>query len=74
MDEQIYIADISFAEQFLHENQDYEVCELICLGCRQRWIGAYPKRNLLKDMECQCGAKGLIVKTGQTIEVEDERN
>lgn len=49
-------------------NKPHEVAELICLGCHSRWIGAY--HGLLKDAVCECGAKGLIIKTGQTIEEE----
>ena len=55
-------------------NQKYEVCELICLKCLDRWVGVFPSANALKDMECQCGAKGSIIKTGQTLpELPDER-
>lgn len=50
----------------------YEVAELICLGCYSRWIGVYRQDSPLKDLECECGAKGLIIKTGQTIESEGE--
>lgn len=48
-------------------NTEHEVAELICLGCRKRWIGVYPTSSPLKDAECECGAVGLIIKTGQTI-------
>lgn len=58
------------AKQRQYEEQEHEVAELICLGCRKRWIGVYPSAFLLKDAECECGAVGLIIKTGQTIEVE----
>lgn len=51
----------------IHENQEHEVAELICLKCLNRWIGVYPSKALLKDAECECGAIGFIVKTGQTI-------
>lgn len=50
------------------EHQPHEVCELICLYCKKRWIGVYPQSLLLKDIECKCGAKGLVIKTGQTIQ------
>ena len=46
--------------------KNYEIAELICLKCFDRWIGVY---NLpLKELECKCGARGYIIKTGQTIE------
>ena len=54
------------------ENQPYEVAELICLGCHQRWIGVYPVSTTLKELECKCGTVGLVIKTGQTILGVDE--
>lgn len=48
-------------------SDEYEVCELMCLKCLDRWVGVFPSENALKDMECQCGAKGYIIKTGQTL-------
>lgn len=45
----------------------HEVNELICLKCLHRWIGVYPKQTLLKNFECQCGAVGFVIKTGQTL-------
>lgn len=53
------------------KNMPHEVAELICLKCHERWIGAYPKTTLLKDLECKCGAVGYVIKTGQTIESEE---
>ena len=50
------------------DNQPHEVSELICLKCLHRWIGVYPAKTLLKELECRCGAVGYVIKTGQTIE------
>lgn len=52
---------------FIEENIEHEVAELICLNCHQRWIGVYPSEVPLKDIECKCGVKGLVIKTGQTL-------
>ena len=52
----------------INRNKEHEVAELICLKCLQRWIGVFPTSVPLKDAECECGAKGFIIKTGQTIE------
>ncbi len=52
----------------INMNKEHEVAELICLKCLNRWIGVYPTSVPLKDAECECGAKGFIIKTGQTIE------
>ena len=54
---------------------EHEVSELICLKCLNRWIGVYPKQTLLANFECQCGAVGFVIKTGQTLpESEDTGN
>ncbi len=55
----------------IEDNQPHEVAELICLNCHKRWIGVYPQKTLLKDLECKCGETGLVIKTGQTLGVED---
>lgn len=54
-------------------NSPHEVAELICLGCRKRWIGVYRANLPLKDMECKCGRVGSIIKTGQTL-FDEEAN
>lgn len=46
---------------------EHEVAELICLKCLHRRITVYPVTTLLGDMECECGAVGFLVKTGQTL-------
>lgn len=53
-------------------NLPHEVAELICLKCLHRWIGVYPQSTLLKDLECKCGEVGYVIKTGQTIESEEQ--
>ena len=52
----------------IEEYTPHEVAELICLKCNTRWIGVYPQNTLLKDIECKCGEKGLVIKTGQTLD------
>ena len=56
----------------IEKNLPHEVSELICLKCYSRWIGVYPQETLLKKLECKCGAVGFVIKTGQTIERDDE--
>lgn len=61
----------------IEANLPHEVAELMCLKCLYRWIGVYPQETLLKDIECKCGAIGYVIKTGQTIDEEqnlDESN
>ncbi len=52
----------------IEERLPHEVSELICLKCLDRWIGVYPEKTLLKDIECKCGAVGFVIKTGQTLD------
>lgn len=56
----------------LIDYKPHEISELICLKCLHRWIGVYPEELLLKDIKCKCGEIGYVIKTGQTIETEDE--
>jgi hypothetical protein len=49
----------------------HEVAELICLKCLHRWIGVYPESVPLKEIECTCGYKGYVIKTGQTLRGEE---
>ena len=48
---------------------EYEIAELICLKCKKRWIGVFPTTLLLKDIECTCGEKGYVIKTGQSLDI-----
>jgi hypothetical protein len=50
----------------------HEVAELVCLKCLHRWIGVYPENVLLKEIECTCGKRGFVIKTGQLL--KDEMN
>lgn len=54
----------------IESNMEHEVAELICLKCLDRWIGVYPSKTPLKQLECKCGAIGCVIKTGQTLESE----
>lgn len=50
-------------EAYLH----HEISEVVCLKCLKRWIAVYPSKTLLKELQCQCGEIGFVIKTGQTI-------
>ena len=52
------------------KSMPHEVAELMCIKCGKRWIGVYPEKCLLKDIECMCGEVGYVIKTGQTLEEE----
>jgi TPP-dependent 2-oxoacid decarboxylase len=52
---------------YIEDDTEYEVAELICLKCLNRWIGVYPSELPLKDIKCKCGEVGYVIKTGQTL-------
>lgn len=49
------------------EDQPHIVQELMCLNCKDRWIAVFPEKTLLKNLICNCGAKGNIIGTGQVL-------
>lgn len=51
----------------IEANLPHEVSELICLKCLSRWIGVYPSSTQLKEIQCKCGEKGYVIKTGQSL-------
>jgi TPP-dependent 2-oxoacid decarboxylase len=59
---------------YIEDDTEYEVAELICLKCLNRWIGVYPSELPLKDIECTCGEVGYVIKTGQTLPDVDVKN
>ena len=55
------------------KNLAHEVSELICIKCYHRWIAAYPEVCRLKNLQCPCcNESGFVIKTGQTLDNEDE--
>ena len=61
------LTNIDIARKYTSCNKEHEVSEVICLKCLHRWIAVYPSDTLLKELECECGEVGYVVKTGQTI-------
>ena len=60
-------------EDLLLVRMPHEVSEVICLKCLHRWIAVMPEGTLLKDIECPlCGPVQSVIKTGQTLEVDDD--
>lgn len=62
------IIDFREVQDKLTENEPHEVAELMCVKCFHRYIGVYPQKTYLKDLECEKCGRGFIVKTGQTLE------
>lgn len=63
-------------EEFEDEEQSWwDVSEVICVKCLERWIAVRPTHTMLKDMECpRCKYTGSTIETGQEfyMEYEDE--
>lgn len=52
----------------INENAPHKVSEVICIGCKKRWIAVRPIGVLLKDIECpQCHERGYVIETGEEI-------
>jgi hypothetical protein len=52
----------------IEENMPHKVSEVICIGCKYRWIAVRPTDTLLKDLECpQCGKQWFVIETGEII-------
>ena len=54
-------------DKLIQKTRGYEVSELICLKCLNRAIHVYNMKTPLKDLECECGEVGYLIKTGQSI-------
>lgn len=52
----------------INENEPHCVSELICVRCGKRWIGVYPEKTWLKEIECENCGTGFVIKTGQDLE------
>lgn len=52
----------------IEANQAHCVAELICVRCGKRWIGVWPEKTLLKELECENCGPGFVIKTGQDVE------
>lgn len=49
--------------------QPHCVAEVMCINCKNRWIGVFPQIVLLKEIFCDyCEKTGYIIKTGQELE------
>jgi hypothetical protein len=43
-----------------------EMPELMCLKCFNRWTASHSEmQSQLKNVKCQCGETGYVIKTGQ---------
>lgn len=65
--------DVSDAED---TEESWDISEVLCCKCFERWIAVRPSVTLLKDLECpRCKFTGAVVETGQELyyeEIEDD--
>ena len=53
----------------IEEKMPHTVSEVICIGCKHRWIAVRPEITLLKDLECpECEKVGFVIETGQSLD------
>lgn len=57
----------------IEENVPHRISEVICLKCLHRWVAVRPETTLLKILECQCGAVGFVIETGELIVNDEEK-
>lgn len=54
---------------FMDAKTNYVVSEVICIGCKHRFISTRPEDTLLSMLECSgCGEVGFTIETGQVID------
>ena len=55
-------------EDYVAEHTPHCTAELICINCKERWIGVWPEQVPLKDLSCPyCRQRGFIITTGQFL-------
>jgi len=53
----------------IEKNMPHKISEVVCLKCLRRWIAVMPEKTLLKSLECLCGDNGVIIETGENIDL-----
>lgn len=54
----------------INDNQPHKVSEVICIGCKYRWLAVRPTKTLLKDLECpRCSKQGYVIETGEIVDI-----
>ena len=68
-----------YPEEIQEQSQDdddeesiyWDVSEVMCCKCFERWIAVRPSSTLLKDIECpRCKFTGATIETGQEFDME----
>lgn len=57
----------------INQNKPHCAAELICVRCGKRWVGVWPEKTLLKELECENCGSGFVIKTGQDMEESECR-
>ena len=52
---------------YMDDSFPYQISEVICISCKERFICSRPEEILLKNLECKCGAMGFIIETGEDL-------
>ena len=70
---EIYPDEVEAEENEEEEGEIFwDVSELICVKCLERWIAVRPSTTLLKHIECpRCRYIGSSIETGQEFYLDD---
>ena len=51
----------------------WDISEVMCCKCFERWIAVRPSETMLKDIQCpRCSYKGAVIETGQEFYMEGD--
>lgn len=54
------------------EEMFWDVSEVMCCRCFERWIAVRPSITMLKDIQCpRCSFTGAVIETGQEFYLDD---
>ena len=54
------------------EEEWWDVSEVLCVHCLERWIAVRPASTMLKDIQCpRCSFRGAVIETGQEFYYDD---
>ena len=71
------IEELNKPEEVADEEDDVEifwdVSEVMCCKCFERWIAVRPSVTMLKNIQCpRCSFTGAVIETGQEFYTEED--
>lgn len=63
-------------EEVVNEDEEeifWDISEVMCCKCFERWIAVRPSDTMLKDIQCpRCSYTGAVIETGQEFYMEGD--